>query len=147
MSRIACGLRGTGSAVPEKVLSNADLSELVDTSDEWITQRTGIKERRMVAEGESTSDLCIRAARQALEDADLAPEEVDLIVLGTVTPDQHVPATACLVQAGIGAVNAAAFGWLVVALGSEMARLSEKAPPCQPAGDPEVGVPHQLASH
>ncbi|MHC5212740.1 MAG: beta-ketoacyl-ACP synthase 3, partial [Planctomycetota bacterium] len=109
MSRIACGLRGTGSVVPDKVLTNDELSKLVDTSDEWITQRTGIKERRVVAEGESTSDLCITAARRALEDAEMAPEDIDLIVLGTVTPDQHVPATACLIQAEIGAVNAAAF--------------------------------------
>lgn len=109
MSRVACGLRGTGSALPDKVLSNVELSEMVDTSDEWIMQRTGIRERRVVAEGQSTSDLCIDAARKALEDAELGPEEIDLIVLGTVTPDQQVPATACKVQSEIGATHAGAF--------------------------------------
>jgi 3-oxoacyl-[acyl-carrier-protein] synthase-3 len=102
-------LRGTGSAVPERVLSNEELAKMVDTSDEWIVQRTGIKERRIVEDGESTSDLCILAARRALEDADMKAEDLDLIILGTVTPDQHVPATACKVQAAIGATGAAAF--------------------------------------
>lgn len=109
MTRIRCGIRGTGHAVPERVLTNEELSRLVDTSDEWIVQRTGIRERRIAAEGQSTSDLCIEAARKAIEDAGLTPAEIDLIVLGTVTPDQHVPATACRVQAELGAVNAAAF--------------------------------------
>jgi len=102
-------VRGTGSAVPERILTNADLEKMVDTSDEWITQRTGIKERRIVAEGQSTSDLCIEAARRAMDDAGLKPEELELIVLATVTPDMHVPATSCRVQAALGATRAAAF--------------------------------------
>lgn len=109
MSRTRCGLRGTGSAVPEHVLTNAALSAMVDTSDEWIVQRTGIKERRIVADGQSTSDLCIEAARKALDDAGLAAADLDLILLATVTPDMHVPATACRIQAELGAVRAAAF--------------------------------------
>jgi 3-oxoacyl-[acyl-carrier-protein] synthase III len=109
VTRIPCGLRGTGSAVPDRVLTNADLSAMVDTSDEWITQRTGIRERRIVAEGESTSDLCIEAGRRALLDAGLEAEQLDLIVLATVTPDMHVPATSCRIQAALGAKRAAAF--------------------------------------
>jgi 3-oxoacyl-[acyl-carrier-protein] synthase-3 len=80
---IRCGLRGTGSAVPERVLTNDDLAGMVDTSDEWITQRTGIKERRIVAPEQATSDLCLAAAQRALEDAGLEAGELDLIVLGT----------------------------------------------------------------
>jgi hypothetical protein len=95
--------------VPERVLDNHELEKLVDTSDEWIVQRTGIRERRIVAEGQSTSDLCIEAGRRALEDAGLAATDLDLIVIGTVTPDMHVPATACLVQQRLGATRAAAF--------------------------------------
>jgi 3-oxoacyl-[acyl-carrier-protein] synthase III len=109
VTRPVCGLRGTGSAVPDKVLTNQDLEKLVDTSDEWIQQRTGIKERRIVAEGQSTSDLCVEAGRRALEDADLSPADIDLVVVGTVTPDMHVPATACLVQQRLGCTKAAAF--------------------------------------
>jgi 3-oxoacyl-[acyl-carrier-protein] synthase-3 len=109
LTRPACGLRGTGSCVPDRVLDNHELEKLVDTSDEWIVQRTGIRERRIVAEGQSTSDLCIEAGRRALEDAGLAAADLDLIVVGTVTPDMHVPATACLVQQRLGATRAAAF--------------------------------------
>ena len=108
MSRPACGLRGTGSSVPDRVLDNHMLERMVDTSDEWIVQRTGIRERRIVSEGQSTSDLCIEAGRRALEDAGLKATDIDLIVVGTVTPDMHVPATACLVQARLGATRAAA---------------------------------------
>jgi 3-oxoacyl-[acyl-carrier-protein] synthase-3 len=109
VTRPACGLRGTGSAVPERVLDNHELEKLVDTSDEWITQRTGIKERRIAAEGQSTSDLCIEAGQRALQDAGLRPEDIDLLVIGTVTPDMRVPATACLVQQRLGCTRAAAF--------------------------------------
>ncbi len=109
MSRPAFGIRGTGLCVPDKVLTNADISALVDTSDAWITQRTGIKERRMVVEGQSTSDLCIAASRIALEDAGLKPSDIDLIILATVTPDQHVPATACKIQAELGMKGVPAF--------------------------------------
>jgi len=109
MTRVPCGIAGTGSSVPDKVLSNAELSLLVDTSDEWITQRTGIKERRIAAEGQSTSDLCIEAGRRALESAGLTPDRIDLIILATVTPDMHVPATSCRIQAALGCTRAAAF--------------------------------------
>jgi 3-oxoacyl-[acyl-carrier-protein] synthase-3 len=98
---------GTGSYVPEKVLTNDDLSRIVDTSDEWITTRTGIKERRIAAEGEQTSDMATKAALKALEQAKVAPEEIDLILVATATPDMLFPATACFVQKKIGACNAA----------------------------------------
>ena len=109
MTRTPFGIRGTGSATPERVLGNDDLERLVDTSDEWITQRTGIKQRRVVGEGESTSDLAIAAARRALEAADMSADQLDLVIMATVTPDHHVPSTACKVQHAIGAENAAAF--------------------------------------
>jgi len=98
---------GTGSYVPEKVLTNDDLSRIVDTNDEWITTRTGIKERRIAAEGEQTSDMAAKAALMALEQAKVLPEEVDLILVATATPDMLFPATACFVQKKIGACNAA----------------------------------------
>jgi 3-oxoacyl-[acyl-carrier-protein] synthase-3 len=100
---------GTGSCVPEKVLTNLDLEKFLDTSDEWIFTRTGIRERRIAADGEFTSDLATKAARQALEMAGVRPEDLDLIIVGTITGDFPWPATACLVQHNIGAVKAAAF--------------------------------------
>lgn len=100
---------GTGSYVPEKVLTNADLEKLVETSDEWITTRTGIKERRIAAEGEHTSDLAARAAQAAMENAGITAEEIDLIIVATVTPDMFFPSTACFVQTKIGAKHAACF--------------------------------------
>jgi 3-oxoacyl-[acyl-carrier-protein] synthase III len=102
-------ITGWGSAVPEKRLTNADLAKLVDTSDEWITSRTGIKERRIVSEGESTFTLAVSAARKALECAGVPPWQVDLVICCTATPDYLFPATACLVQHEIGAENAGAF--------------------------------------
>src|SRR6266513_2874134 len=98
---------GTGSYVPEKILSNADLSRIVDTSDEWITTRTGIKERRMAAKDEQTSDMATKAALKALEQAKVKPEDIDLILVATATPDMLFPATACFVQKKIGAKKAA----------------------------------------
>src|SRR5437764_6128218 len=98
---------GTGSYVPEKILTNADLSKMVDTSDEWITTRTGIKERRIAAKDEHTSDMATKAALAAIEQAGIAPAEIDLILLATATPDMLFPATACLVQTRIGATKAA----------------------------------------
>lgn len=102
-------ITGTGSSLPEKILTNLDLERMVDTSDEWITSRTGIKERRIAAEGEFTSTFAVEASRRALAMAGVTAEELDLIILGTVTPDFPFPATACIVQHEIGAVNAAAF--------------------------------------
>jgi 3-oxoacyl-[acyl-carrier-protein] synthase III len=98
---------GTGSYVPEKVLTNDDLSKIVDTSDEWITTRTGIKERRIAAKDEHTSDMATKAALKALEQAKIAPADIDLILVATATPDMLFPATACFVQKKIGATKAA----------------------------------------
>jgi 3-oxoacyl-[acyl-carrier-protein] synthase-3 len=102
-------VKGTGSAFPEKILTNFDLEKIVDTTDEWITTRTGIKERRIAVEGEFTSTFATRAAERALAMAGVSPKEIDLIVLASVTPDFPFPATACIVQNNLGAVNAAAF--------------------------------------
>jgi 3-oxoacyl-[acyl-carrier-protein] synthase-3 len=100
---------GTGSAVPERVLTNHDLEQMVDTSDDWITVRTGIKERRVASEGEFTSTFATRAAQRALEMAGVDPADLDLIICGTVTPDFPFPSTACIVQNDLGATRAAAF--------------------------------------
>ena len=100
---------GTGSYVPERILTNAELEKMVDTSDEWIRTRTGIKERRIAAPDESTSDLAVKAARAAIEQAGITPEEIDLIVVATVTPDMFFPSTACFVQKKLEAKRAACF--------------------------------------
>lgn len=100
---------GTGSSLPNKILTNAELERMVDTNDEWITSRTGIKQRRIAAEGEFTSTFAIEASRRALEMAGIGADELDLIILGTVTPDFPFPSTACIIQHEIGARNAAAF--------------------------------------
>ena len=102
-------IAGTGSALPEKILTNAELEQMIDTSDEWITTRTGIKERRIAAAGEYTSTFAAEAGRRALTMAGIKPEEIDLIILGTVTPDFPFPSTACIVQDLLGATNATAF--------------------------------------
>ena len=102
-------IAGTGSYLPQRILTNADLQKLVDTSDEWITTRTGIKERRIAAADETTSDMAAKAALRALEAADTTAAELDLIIVATVSPDMFFPATACLVQQKIGAHNAVAF--------------------------------------
>lgn len=106
---IRARITGTGSYVPEKVLTNLDLEKFLDTSDEWIRARTGIAERHVAADDENTSDLATRAAERALEMAGVKPEELDCIVVGTITGDYPWPATACIVQANLGAVNAGAF--------------------------------------
>jgi 3-oxoacyl-[acyl-carrier-protein] synthase-3 len=98
---------GTGSYVPEKILTNEDLSRMVDTTDEWITTRTGIKERRIAAKDEFTSDMATKAALKAIEQANITAAEIDLILVATATPDMLFPATACFVQKNIGATNAA----------------------------------------
>jgi 3-oxoacyl-[acyl-carrier-protein] synthase-3 len=104
-----CSITGVGSYVPAKVLTNADLEKMVDTSDEWITTRTGIKERRVAAKNEYTSDMAVRAAQRAMKMAGVTAEQLDLIIVATITPDMPFPATACLVQQKIGARRAAAF--------------------------------------
>lgn len=105
----AVGILGMGHYVPEKILTNFDLEKMVETSDQWITERTGIKQRHIAAPEEATSDLCYNAAMIALKDAGVAPEELDLIIVATASPDHVFPSTACLVQDRIGAKNAAAF--------------------------------------
>ncbi|GLI38845.1 hypothetical protein GHYDROH2_23460 [Geobacter hydrogenophilus] len=100
---------GTGSAVPEMIRTNFDLEKMVDTTDDWITTRTGIRERRIAAEGEYTSTFATRAAERALEMAGVTAEDIDLLIVATVTPDFPFPSTACIVQSNIGAKKAAAF--------------------------------------
>jgi len=108
-SRIQVGIAGTGSYVPERVVPNSYFEKLVDTSDEWIQQRTGIEERRFAADDQATSDLSVEAAKRALEAAGMKAEDLDLIVVGTLTPDYLLPSTACLVQDRLGATKAGAF--------------------------------------
>ncbi len=103
---------GVGHYAPDNVLTNADLEKLVDTSDEWIIERTGVRERRIATDDQAASDLAVPAATKALAQAGIAAEELDLIILGTVTPDYFFPSTACIVQNEIGAKNAAAFDML-----------------------------------
>jgi 3-oxoacyl-[acyl-carrier-protein] synthase-3 len=100
---------GTGSYLPERVLTNNDLEKMVDTSDQWITTRTGIRSRRIAGPGEETSTMAATAAKRALDMAGLAVEDVDLIIVGTITPEKTMPSCGCLVQEKIGAVNATAF--------------------------------------
>ena len=101
------GIAGVGEYLPRKVLTNADLEKMVDTSDEWITTRTGIKERRIAAKNEACSDLAVNAAKDALRDAGLKAQDVELIIVATVTPDSAFPSVSCLVQHAIGAAGAA----------------------------------------
>lgn len=104
-SRVA----GIGSYLPEKVLSNFDLEKMVDTSNDWIVERTGIERRHIAAEGQATSDLCVEAASKALADANLKPEDIDMIIVGTVTGDRQMPSTACYLQSKLGCRNVFAF--------------------------------------
>lgn len=104
-----CRIAGVGSYLPSKVITNMDLEQKVNTSDEWITERTGIKERRIASENEPTSQLAYKASLKALEQAHVAPEQVDLIIVATVTPDMIFPSTACILQSKLGAWRAAAF--------------------------------------
>ena len=108
MANQRAGILGTGHSYPEGILTNADLAKLVETSDDWITSRTGIKQRRKAALGEYTSLFAVRAARQAIERARLDPADIDLLLCATVTPDQILPSTGCIIQAELGANNAAA---------------------------------------
>jgi 3-oxoacyl-[acyl-carrier-protein] synthase-3 len=104
-----CSIAGIGSYVPEKILTNAELEKMVETSDEWITSRTGIKERRIAAKDEFTSDMAAKAAERAMKMAGVTAEQIDLIIVATVTADMPFPSTACLLQHKIGAKRAAAF--------------------------------------
>ena len=103
------GIVGLGCYVPKKVLTNKDLEGMVDTSDEWITTRTGIKERRIASSTETTGTLAFQAAKEALKNAKIKPEDIELIIIATITPDMPFPATSCLVQDMLGAKNAACF--------------------------------------
>lgn len=109
MKGYSVGITGVGSYVPGKILSNEDLSKMVDTSDEWIVERTGIRERRIAKKEESTSDLGTIAAKKALKDANLNSDDIDLIIVATITPDYAFPSTACIIQDNIKATKAAAF--------------------------------------
>ena len=109
MSVIRAVVRGCGAYLPSHVMTNDDLACKIDTSDEWITSRTGIKQRHLVADGEKTSDLALSAARAAIKDAELEPDDIDMIVLATTTPDETFPATATMVQARLGMTRGFAF--------------------------------------
>jgi len=102
-------IAGTGSYIPEKVLTNADLEKMVDTSDEWISTRTGIKERRIADKNEAASDLAYEASRKAMEAAQIEPKELDMIIVATITPDMIFPATACILQKRLGVEGIVAF--------------------------------------
>ncbi|MFD2116866.1 beta-ketoacyl-ACP synthase III [Paenibacillus yanchengensis] len=109
MTLRSVGILATGKYVPEQILTNSDLERMVETNDEWIVSRTGIKERRIAAEHEATSDLAFEAAKRAIAAANLTVDDIDLIIVATVTPDMFFPSTACLVQEKLGANRAAAF--------------------------------------
>jgi 3-oxoacyl-[acyl-carrier-protein] synthase-3 len=111
-NHITVGITGVGAHAPERVLTNRELEELVDTSDEWITTRTGIRERRIAAPEEAASDLALPAARQAIAEAGIAPEDLDLVIVATATPDMLFPATAAILADELGATNAAAYDLL-----------------------------------
>ena len=108
MSNQRAGILGTGHSYPEGILTNDDLAKMVETSDEWITSRTGIKQRRKAGPGEYTSMFAVRAGREAIERARLDPSDIDLLICATVTPDQILPSTGCIIQADLGCNNAAA---------------------------------------
>ena len=110
-------IEGVGSYLPERIVTNAELARKVDTSDEWIVERTGIRERRIAAAGEKTSDLAVAAARVALADAGIAASDVDLVIVATATPDQTFPATAATVQARLGMTSGASFDLQAVCSG------------------------------
>lgn len=109
MNEKKVGIIGLGKYLPEHRLSNKDLEKIVDTTDEWITARTGIKERRIAADNEATSDMAVKAAKNALENAKLNPGDIDLVIVATITPDMFFPATACIVQNKLGINSVPAF--------------------------------------
>src|SRR5262249_16836132 len=114
---IGIALRGTGSCLPVRVMPNAEFARTLDTSDEWIQTRTGIRERRIAGPGETTASMGLAAARQALAMADLAPPDPDLTVCATVTPEMMFPSTACFIQAGLGCRPVGAFDLLAACSG------------------------------
>jgi len=127
-------ITGTGFYAPEQILTNADLEKMIDTTDEWIMSRSGIRERHIAGADQATSDLCLEAAKRALADAELEPSDMDLILVATNSPDTIFPATACYVQAGLGANHAPAFdliagctGWLYGLIVAESMILSGNA--------------------
>lgn len=109
MSACSVSITGTGSYLPERILTNAELAKMVDTSDEWITTRTGISERHIAAPGEVTSDMSVKAAQRAMQKAGVSADEIDMIIVATITPDMAFPSTSCLVQEKIKAFNAFCF--------------------------------------
>ncbi len=111
------GILGVGKYLPENILTNADLERMVDTTDEWITKRTGIKERRIASEHETTSDMAAKAARKAIQNAGIEVEDIDLIIVATITPDMFFPSTACLLQHKLGARKVPAFDIAVACSG------------------------------
>jgi 3-oxoacyl-[acyl-carrier-protein] synthase III len=117
LSAVRTVIKGCGGYLPERVVTNDEIAKMVDTSDSWITSRTGIKERRIAAEGELTSTMGAIAARAALDDAGMVPEDIDLIILATSTPDQTFPATAVTIQADLGITQGAAFDMQAVCSG------------------------------
>ncbi len=102
------GIIGVGKYIPERVLTNQELETMVDTSDEWIRTRTGIEERRIASDDVNTSDMAYEAAKKALKNAEVGPEDIDMILVATVTPDHPFPSVACMLQARLGCVNASA---------------------------------------
>lgn len=117
MNEYASVVRGVGGYLPEKVLTNDDLAKMVDTTDQWITERTGIRKRHIAADGETSSDLAVVAARRALKAAGVGPEDIDLIIVATATPDYTFPATATVVQQKLGITRGAAFDIQAVCTG------------------------------
>ena len=113
----SAGIIGIGSYLPEKRMTNADLEKMVETTNDWIIERTGIRERRVAPENEATSDLAARAGKKAIEDAGLDPLDIDMVITATITPDMFFPSTACFVQAKLGLKNAGAFDLLAACSG------------------------------
>ncbi len=109
VNAIPVGIAGTGVSIPDKIITNVDMEKIVDTSDEWIKTRSGIEERRAAEAGQKASDLGAEAGLRAIKDAGLAPEDIDLVIVATITPDYHFPSTACAIQDKIGLTRAAAF--------------------------------------
>src|SRR3954471_12496756 len=117
MSTYGAIIAGTGSYVPEKRLTNDDLSKMVDTNDEWIVQRTGIRERRIASPGETTASLGTAAARKAIESAGLEPKDIELIVVATITPEMVFPSTACFIGAELGVPGVPCFDMMAACSG------------------------------